>query len=180
MLIAAVALSEAARSFDKLYDYRLSREDSLKAVPGMRVLIPFGRGNKMQSAWIIRIFEGDGEKLKEISQIVDEEPLLSSDMIKLAEWIRTRYFCTWGDAIRVMIPAGVNLRRQKVICQAKSLEPGGEEALNKSQKLLMDKLINNPKGVLEQELIEDEKGQKDLLFLQKNGFIEIREVFDQR
>ena len=180
MLIAAVALSEAARSFDKLYDYRLSREDSLKAVPGMRVLIPFGRGNKMQSAWIIRIFEGDGEKLKEISQIVDEEPLLSSDMIKLAEWIRTRYFCTWGDAIRVMIPAGVNLRRQKIIRLAKSPEPGGEEVLNEPQKLLMDKLINNPKGVLEQELIEDEKGQKDLLFLQKNGFIEIREVFDQR
>jgi primosomal protein N' (replication factor Y) len=181
MHLAAVALSDAARSFDKLYDYSLSSEDSIKATPGMRVLVPFGRGNKVQSAWIIRLHEGDGgKKLKEVSEIVDDEPLLSSEMIKLAEWMKTRYFCTWGDAIRVMLPAGVNLRRQMLIRLAK--KPGTDEKsmLSDSQIQILNKLSEKPEGIPEQELGCSDNCNKDIKGLVKKGYIEAEEIFDQK
>lgn len=190
MLLAAVVLSEATRAYDKLYDYRLSEKDSVKAMPGMRVLVPFGRGNKMQSAWIIKLLEVEsGEKLKEVSQIVDQDPLLSSEMIKLAEWMKTRYFCTWGDVIRIMIPAGVNLRRQKLIHAVMDiesdefnakLEQHNKKILSEVQESLLNKLLEKTNGILERELNSDEETQKGLEELIKEGFAEVSEVFDQQ
>ena len=178
MRLAAVALSDAIRGFDKLYDYKLSREDSEKAMPGMRVLVPFGRGNQLKSAWIIRLWEGEsGNKLKEITQIVDQEPLLSSELIKMAEWMKTRYFCTWGDAIRIMIPAGVNLIRQKWYHAVAS---NAQKALSDKQEALFIKIQASSLGMSEQELILDENNHKDLQELVKAGCVEIREVFEQR
>ena len=88
MLLAAVALSEATRSFDKLYHYKISLDEKTKPTPGMRVVIPFGRKNQLRSGWIIEVWDGEHEKkLKEIAQIVDQTPLLSEEMIKLvARW----------------------------------------------------------------------------------------------
>ncbi len=178
MRLAAVVLSDATRGFDKLYDYRLSQEDCEKAIPGMRVLVPFGRGNQLKSAWILRIWDGEPQgKLKEISQIVDQEPLLSSESIKLAEWMKTRYFCTWGDAIRIMIPAGVNLKRLKWF-YAKETEV--IKALSDEQETLYKKVKANPNGLSEQELNLDENGQKIIQELIKKGCIEAGEVFEQR
>lgn len=180
MRIASVALSEAVRGYDKLYDYRLSKEDGAKAKPGMRVLIPFGRANKIKSAWIIRISEGEKDHLKEISQIVDEEPLLSSEMIKLAEWMKPRYCCTFGDAIRIMVPAGTNLKKLKMVRAASGLDDIGKKEFNEPQKILIDKLLSKPEGVGEQELCPDEESKKELQKLVKKGLAQVTEVFEQR
>lgn len=178
MRFAAVALSEATRSFDRLYDYRLSDEDSVNAKPGMRVLIPFGRGNKLQSGWIIRTCEGEAdEKLKVIHQLVDSEPLLPPDLVKLAEWMKTRYFCTWGDVIRVMLPAGVNLKRQRLL---KMVSEPDSAALNGSGKLLIDRLKERPEGLMEQDLELDEEAQKSLLTLIQKGYVASIECFNQK
>lgn len=112
--IASVVLSAGLRSFDKLYDYIIP--DHLSAVPGMRVLVPFGARNKLQSAWIIQVRQEETRReLKRIHGIVDEYPLLNQEMLKLSEWMKNRYLCTWGDAINCMIPAGVNLTRQRIV-----------------------------------------------------------------
>ena len=106
--IAAVAVENSAYSFDKAYDYLL--EDELcMAKAGCRVLIPFGRGNKCRQGVITEIkSEYDGTvKLKKVSQLIDVEPVLSDEMLKLIPWMKDRTFCTLFEAAKTILPAGM-------------------------------------------------------------------------
>jgi len=104
-LIAKIAVSAATYAIDKPYDYLLPEE--LGAAVGCRVLVPFGRGNRACEGIILSISSAVPEKpLKAVRQNLDEEPLLLPDQIKLALWMRQRYFCTFYDAVRTILPAG--------------------------------------------------------------------------
>ena len=77
---------------------------------GSRVLAPFGIGNKQKQAVVFEIVPYNGEKkLKEISYVLDDKPFFSDEMLKLAFFMKERYFCTLFDAIRVMTPSGTNV-----------------------------------------------------------------------
>ncbi len=183
MLLAAVALSEATKSFDKLYHYKISSDETTKAAPGMRVIIPFGRKNQLKSGWIIEVWDGEHDKkLKEIAQIVDQNPLLSAEMIKLVQWMRTRYFCTWGDAIRLMIPAGVNLKRQSWLQVPESLAAQNTDTnieLSPAQKNIIDKLVKSKDGMPEQEITKIEENADDVKYLIDHGLIRKNDFFEQ-
>ena len=45
MLLAEVALADATRSYDRLYDYIVAADNDEDIVPGVRVLVPFGIKN---------------------------------------------------------------------------------------------------------------------------------------
>ncbi len=178
MRLASIALAEATRGFDKLYDYKLSPEDSVKAVPGMRVLVPFGKGNRLQSAWIIKLWDGEQDKkYKEVFQLMDDEALLPPDMVKLAEWMKTRYFCTWGDTLRIMLPAGVHLTRKRMLKAPMELNL---QALDAEEAAFISKLREKQEGIPEQEMVCDDEGQKILQRLIQKGAVEISESFNQR
>ena len=114
-VIVKVAVSAAPYSIDKPYDY-LVPEDLLEtAVPGVRVTVPFGRGNR-QSEGII-LSRAVGEKMqgiKPLAAVLDREPVLDSDGIALALWMRQRYFCTLFEAVKTILPAGLWYRFQEV------------------------------------------------------------------
>ena len=105
-LIAKIAVSAATYAIDKPYDYLLGEE--LGAGVGCRVLVPFGRGNRTCEGMVLSVRRGVPEKpLKAVRQALDTEPVLTEKQIKLALWMRQRYFCTVYDAIHTILPAGV-------------------------------------------------------------------------
>ena len=107
-MIVKVAVSAAPYSIDKPYDYLVPEALEETAVPGVRVTVPFGRGNR-QSEGII-LARGTGEKiqgLKALSNVLDQEAVLDSDGIALALWMRQRYFCTLFEAVKAILPAGL-------------------------------------------------------------------------
>lgn len=105
---ARVAVSAATYAIDKPYDYLLPGELVRAAKPGMRVLIPFGAGNRRTEGLILALCHvGERGKLKSVLSLLDEEPVLDTEGIQLALWMRERYFCTVYDAARAMLPAGL-------------------------------------------------------------------------
>ena len=105
-LIAKIAVSAATYAIDKPYDYLLPEE--LGAQVGCRVLLPFGKGNRICEGMILSLRRGVPERpLKAVQQVLDDEPVLTGKQIKLALWMRQRYFCTLYDAIHTILPAGV-------------------------------------------------------------------------
>ena len=102
-MIAKIAVSAARFSIDKPYSYRFGPDMAL--VPGVRVMVPFGSGNRRTEGVVLSLAEGDETDLKSVLQKLDEEPLLSEGMLRLAAFLRERYFCTFLDAVRCMIPA---------------------------------------------------------------------------
>ena len=108
MLIAKIAVSAATFSMDKPYSYRFGGDMALE--PGMRVMVPFGRGNRHSEGVVLAVCEGDERGLKAVEQQLDPERVLPEPMLRLAAFLRERYFCTFYEAIRTMLPAPLAFR----------------------------------------------------------------------
>ncbi len=104
-MIAKIAVSAANFAIDKPYSYRVPEGISL--TPGVRVTVPFGRGNRRTEGVVLSLEEDTGEALKTVEACLDDEPLLTGYMLKMAAFLRERYFCSFYDAARVMLPAGL-------------------------------------------------------------------------
>ena len=107
-MIAKIAVSAVRFSFDKPYSYRFG--DDMTLLPGVRVLVPFGNGNRRTEGVVLGLEQGDESGLKAVLQQLDAEPVISGSMLRLAAFLRERYFCTFVDAIRAMLPAGLWFR----------------------------------------------------------------------
>lgn len=104
-MIAKIAVSAATFAIDKPYSYAIP--EGMVLEPGQRVTVPFGRGNRQSEGVVLSIETGSTEKLKTVQSCLDEMPVVSSNMLHLAAFIRERYFCTFYEAIRAMLPAGL-------------------------------------------------------------------------
>ncbi len=106
--IAKIAVSAATYWIDKPYDYLIPEEYADKAYAGMRAFVPFGKGNRRSEGIILSVCErSDCSVLKPIIALPDNEPVLSEEQIKLALFMRERFFCTVYDAVKAMLPAGL-------------------------------------------------------------------------
>lgn len=108
-MIAKIAVSAVPFSADKPYSYRFG--EGMNVCPGMRVTVPFGRGNRPSEGIVLAVESGDEAKLKTIAQTLDEHPILNDRMLRLAAFLRERYFCTFYEAARAMLPAGLWFRQ---------------------------------------------------------------------
>ncbi len=104
-MIAKIAVSAANFAIDKPYSYSIPQGMTL--APGCRVQIPFGRGNTRCEGMVLAVEAGGEERLKAVERCLDDAPVLSSMQLRLAAFVRERYFCTFYEAIRAMLPAGL-------------------------------------------------------------------------
>lgn len=111
-MVAGIAVSAAGFAIDKLYSYRVPEGMCLH--PGQRVKVPFGRGNVTAEGIVLTVGQGPEEKLKGVECCLDEEPLLTQMQLRLAAFLRERYFCTFYDAARAMLPAGLWFRQREL------------------------------------------------------------------
>ncbi|MDR3277686.1 MAG: hypothetical protein LBT12_02845, partial [Oscillospiraceae bacterium] len=108
MTVARIAVSAANFAIDRPYDYKVPDSLSGLILPGMRVAVPFGRGNRHSEGVVLSLSDGSGfEKLKSVEAALDKRPVLEEEQLKLALWMSDRFFCTVYDAIRAMLPAGM-------------------------------------------------------------------------
>ena len=113
--IVKVAVSAAPYSIDKPYDYLVPEPLLEAAVPGVRVTVPFGRGNRTSEGIILARVQGEKvQGLKPLDSVLDSGPVLDGDGIALALWMRQRYFCTMFEAVKTILPAGLWYRLREV------------------------------------------------------------------
>ena len=104
-MVALVAVDAAVYAIDKPYSYLIPPE--MDARPGMRVIVPFGRGNRRSEGIVLEVREDVSTGLKSIERVLDQEPIMTAEFIRMAAFLRERYFCTFYDAIKTMLPAGL-------------------------------------------------------------------------
>lgn len=109
-LTAQIALDGATFAFDRLYTYIIPPELQGRAYPGMRVTVPFGKGNLKKQGMIFRLEEAELKGLKAILSVADNAPVLSGEMLALCEYMRENYFCTYYEAIHAALPAGLSFK----------------------------------------------------------------------
>ena len=126
LTIAKVAVENTAYSFDMLFDYSVPDSLCSQLVAGMRVLVPFGTSSKKRVGIVFSVkkVENTEKRLKKIDSILDDEPLLTYEMLKTANFVRERCFCTYFEACKMFLPLGfsmsVSVLKKRVILSCRS------------------------------------------------------------
>lgn len=110
--VARVAVNDATIHFDKLYSYLVRPEMAQGVWPGSIVLVPFGRGDHPRMAVVLETGEEPAQapSLKTLLAAAPEEARLTPDLLELVRFLKQRYFCTWYEAVKAVIPYGAQYR----------------------------------------------------------------------
>ncbi len=109
-LIAGVAVDKTVYHFDKLYDYAVPDDLKPSVQAGCRVMVSFGKGSVRQGMVMELHTAESTEGLKSISELLDKEPVMTEEMLRMAQVMKDRCFCTLYDACCAMLPAGLSIR----------------------------------------------------------------------
>ncbi len=106
--VVKIALQGATFAFDKLYSYKVPHNFSLSI--GCRVLVHFGKGNLKKQGMVFEITEEETDKLKPVLSVIDKTPVLNHEAIKMCEYMHETVFCSYYDAVNIMLPTGITHR----------------------------------------------------------------------
>ena len=114
--VAEVIVDVAAYPVDRSFDYLIPDEMVSLIELGSRVKVQFGPRNVL--GFVVALKEETdipSEKIKPISQLLDIEPVLTSEMLQLAKWLKHETICFEIDALQVMLPSALRAKYEKFI-----------------------------------------------------------------
>ena len=90
-------------------DYRIPDALQPHCAVGQRVMVPVGRRELL--GYVVDLtFDSAVSGLKSLSEILDETPLVSLDLLWLTKWVSDYYLCPWGQVLKAAIPEGFRSR----------------------------------------------------------------------
>ena len=119
---------------NRLFTYSVPQYLDAIAQPGVRVLASF-HGSKQEGVVVERIDETDlaPDKIKNITDCLDEEPTFSKELLELTKWMADYYLSSWGNALFCAVPAAVRNKKQQLI----QLRPEYTAPIGKVQKQIV-------------------------------------------
>lgn len=181
--IALVAVEGAAYHFDRLYGYTVPEGMAGRVLPGARVVVPFGGGNRRRRGIVLSLEDAGGAAYKPLSELVDERPLIGEDLLALALWLKEQTYCTLYEALRLMLPAGLNLHIATTYRLLREPSPAEDTMLGGDARRMIDYLRRARSPVDREKLaksagLDPKNPLPDLLIRQ--GILECAEsVFDR-
>ena len=107
-LVAGVYILDAPYQIDKLYNYFIPEDLRRDICAGIFAAVPFGRGNRAQTALVAELYEDVDtplRDLKPIRSLMTDSPRLNDEQLRLTEFLKDRTFCTTGDAVKAILPS---------------------------------------------------------------------------
>ncbi len=155
---ALVAVEGLVYHFDAPYSYKIPFALEPYAVPGCRVMVPFGNGNRKKQGLILSVkplFEADDNiKLKSISSVIDDKPLFNKEMLELVTRLKENTFCTLFEAAKAMLPAGIGLN-YVISYMSQKVDEGVFAKLSYDEKRIYDYLKEKCKFTKQDKIISD-------------------------
>ena len=133
--LAMVAVESVAYHFDIFYAYSIGDDLKEQIVPGMRVLVPFGKGKNVKRQGVVFSLEpcDDPSSYKEIISALDEKPVITAEMLEIARFLKERTFCTYFEGVKVQLPSGLSYKTAvnyfAVACEKSNELTGNEKQL---------------------------------------------------
>ncbi|MFH1190141.1 MAG: primosomal protein N' [Candidatus Omnitrophota bacterium] len=111
---------------DKLFQYSIPEELSDNVRIGSRVFVPFGP--RTMVGYVVGLNDAaEVRGIKGIRSVIDKEPILTDELLKLTKWIGENYFCSWGEAIGAVIPGGIKKGKESIGSRIKVPEMTAED-----------------------------------------------------
>jgi len=132
------------------YSLPLGLRENVKI--GARLLVPFGK--RQLTGYVVALhaelseeIEIEEEAIKDALELLDAEPLLTEEIIRLTQWTADYYSASWGEVLKASLPAGVNASREQIV----SINSSGRDELLK----LSSKNLSTAKAQILQHLAEN-------------------------
>ncbi|MDI6804915.1 MAG: primosomal protein N' [Bacteroidota bacterium] len=114
---------------DQLFTYNVPDALQSQIKIGVRVVAPFG--NKTVIGFVVNKLKSTTvPRLKDIHDILDPEPIISEEMLKLTHWISEYYFAPWGEVLKAALPQKTFSTSHKIVTL---LEIDIEKAFSKTR-----------------------------------------------
>ena len=156
---------------DNLFTYKVPEFLIENIQIGHRVLVPFGMYNKPVEAFVFDLTDELEQdiKLKNVVDLLDEEPIFNSDDINLILWMKNKYLCTYIDCINLLYPKGYKLNNYKVI----SLIDNNQYNYSKTEQQIIDALNENG-GKVKLEKLKKIKNINNIIYkLQQKNIVKV-------
>jgi primosomal protein N' len=129
-------------SLDSALTYRVPDAWRDLAVPGKRVAAPLGR--RTVTGYLVGVRDrAPVPDTKELSEILDPEPLLDAHLLALTRWVADYYLCAWGEVIRTALPPGIDtlIRRLVSLTGAGRAAVDAGSLLGREERELLDFVV---------------------------------------
>ncbi len=108
---------------DGTYTYTLPAELSSRVRVGCRVIVPFG-ARRFYSAIVLRLHDEEPSyPTKEVMELLDSEPVVLPQQLRLWQWIADYYLCTLAEVSRAALPGGLRLESESRVTLAPDFVP---------------------------------------------------------
>lgn len=150
--IATVAVERTFFNLDSDYDYAVPPALADRVRPGVAVEVPFGSGNRLRRGIVLQVFVGINPALKDIARVCDYGTELDESQIRLARWMKSRYFCTTYECLLQMLPRGFGKIGVAGVRMAELTVSRGEELprLTPKQQSVADLLLDIGSATVEE------------------------------
>ncbi|VPO09303.1 primosomal protein N' [Streptococcus pneumoniae] len=120
MALAKIIVDVPLMQTDQPYSYRIPEEFEGMLEVGMRVHVPFGKGNRLIQGIVLGLeSQSDGEEmeqdLKDIAEVLDFSPVLTPEQLWLAEELRKSVFSYKISILKAMLPGFLNSSYDKIL-----------------------------------------------------------------
>jgi len=132
------------------FTYRVPADLAEKISTGTRLKLPFGRRELVGYAVGLHTqlpagVEIDESKIKDVIEVLDPEPLITPEILKLTQWAADYYSSFWGEMLKASLPAGINAERvrPKRRKSVRLIAAANEGELTDQQQKVLDLIAAN-------------------------------------
>lgn len=107
MKYAEIIIDITNENVDKIFHYAIPENIKEKICLGMRVFVPFGKGNRIREGYIIGFTDNtdiDEKYIKNIYSLPDEYAIFNNNMIELAKFMSDKYYCSLSECLQCIMP----------------------------------------------------------------------------
>ncbi|MGI9054199.1 MAG: replication restart helicase PriA, partial [Pyrinomonadaceae bacterium] len=87
---------------------------------GARLLVPFGK--RHLTGYAVALHQKLSEEIefekgaiKDVIELIDEEPLITDEILRLTQWSADYYAASWGEMLKASLPAGINATFEQIV-----------------------------------------------------------------
>ncbi len=193
MLYADIIIDISHEQLDRTFQYKVPEEMEAAIRVGSPVVIPFGKGNRAITGYVVNLTEEpnwDPAKIKPIARLQSDGIPIESHLIALAYWMKSHYGATMNQALRTVIP----IKQKAAPKEKKVLHFQLSE--DKARDVYTDLVSRKRHSVAKERLLEALMEQQDIPWdvvtgklgiastvirdFEKNAWINIESVRDYR
>ncbi len=182
-LVVGVGVSDTTFDFDRRFRYTVPVNMLDRAKVGVRVTVPFGKGNRKRLGVILLVEWVSIEetaKFKQISSFADVNPVIDEEQLSLLFWLKDNTLCTYYEAFKTLIPPGQAVNFTEKYRLVRDIP---NKALSSRAQELYGDLLNLRSDSEIASFIEnafDKDDNDDIIELVEKGYVQSYEEFRQR